>query len=59
MVYIMTRGQVATAGMGEVVDISIPAIKIVMDLRRVTDQLGCLTRVRRLFHDVRAERQNK
>jgi len=36
--------------MGEVTDISIPAIKIVMDIYGVNDQLGCLNMVRKVFH---------
>lgn len=49
-VYIMTRRQVVTAGMGQAVDISIPAVKIAMELYGVKDQLGCLNMVRRVFH---------
>jgi len=49
-VYMLTRRQVITVGMGQVADISIPAVKIAMDLYGVKDQLGCLNRVRKLFH---------
>ena len=50
-VYMMTRRQVVTVGMsGQIVDISIPAVKIVMDLYGVSNQLACLNRVRKLFH---------
>ena len=50
-VYMMTRRQVVTAGMsGQIVDISIPAVKIAMDLLGVKDQAACLLRVRKLFH---------
>jgi|WetSurMetagenome_2_1015567.scaffolds.fasta_scaffold447955_2 hypothetical protein len=50
-VYMMTRRQVVTAGAdGHIVDISIPALKIVMDLLNVKDQVACLNRVRKLFH---------
>jgi hypothetical protein len=50
-VYMMTRRQVVTAGMsGQIVDISIPAVKIAMDLLGVKDQVSCLNRVRKLFH---------
>lgn len=49
-VYIMTRRQVVTAGMGQAVDISIPAVKIAMELYGVKDQLDCLNMVRRVFH---------
>jgi hypothetical protein len=50
-VYMMTRRQVVTTGTGgQIVDISIPAVKIVMDLCGVKDQMACLTRVRKLFH---------
>ena len=50
-VYMMTRRQVVTVGMsGQIVDISIPAVKIVMDLYGVANQAECLNRVRKLFH---------
>ena len=49
-VYMLTRQQVITAGRGQVVDISIPAVKIAMDLYGVRDQAKCLNRVRKLFH---------
>ena len=49
-VYMMARRQVVTAGMGQIVDISIPAVKIAMDLHGVKDQIACLNRVRKLFH---------
>ena len=50
MVYLLTRRQYITAEQGRIVDISIPAIKIVMDLQGIKDQMGCLEQVRRLFH---------
>jgi hypothetical protein len=56
-VYMLTRRQVLTAGPGEPVDISIPAIKIVMDLYGVRDQKRCLNRVRRLFHHFRERKE--
>ena len=46
----LTRRQVVTVGMGQVTDISIPAVKIGMDLYGVKDQLACLNRVRKVFH---------
>ena len=45
----MVRSQYITAGMGQVVDVSIPAVKIVMDLLGVHDQLKCLNKVRATF----------
>ena len=56
-VYFMTRGQIITAGMGTVVDINIPAVKIVMDLLGVEDQKECLTEVRRLFHEFKPKEE--
>ena len=51
LVYMLTRRQVVTMGMsGQIVDISIPAVKIAMDLYGVKDQAACLTRIRKLFH---------
>jgi hypothetical protein len=49
-VYMATRNQFITAGMGQVVDISIPALKIIMDLYGVQDQKKCLHKVRATFH---------
>jgi len=45
-----TRNQFITAGMGQVVDISIPAIKIVMDLYGIEDQKRCFRKVKAAFH---------
>jgi len=56
-VYMATRRQYITAGQNNVpVDISIPAIKIVMDLRGVKDQESCLSRVQRVWHHFNNER---
>jgi len=52
-VYMLTRGQMIVAGMGGVIDISIPAVKIVMDLLGVEDQKDCLYKVIHLFHEFR------
>jgi len=51
-VYLTTRNQFITAGMGQVIDISIPAVKIVMDLYPggITDQWKCLSKVRTAFN---------
>lgn len=50
LVYSMTRRQYVTAENGRIVDISIPAVKIAMDLFGVVDQKDCLVKVIRLFH---------
>jgi len=52
----LARRQVITVGAGQVADLSIPAVKIVMDLYRVRDQKACLNRVRRLFHHFREKK---
>ena len=49
-IYMLTRRQVITVGAGQVADLSIPAVKIAMDLYGVRDQKACLNRVRRVFH---------
>lgn len=54
-VYMMCRGQVITAAEGRVIDISIPAIKAVMDLFQVEDQKDCMTRVVNVFHHFRGK----
>lgn len=47
----LTRRQVVTSGIdGRILDISIPAVKIAMDLYGIKNQLDCLNRVRKLFH---------
>lgn len=55
-VYMLTRRQVITVGQGDVADISIPAVKIAMDLYGVREQKNCLNRVRRLFHYFREKK---
>lgn len=56
-----TRGQFITAGMGQVIDISIPAIKIIMDLfpGGISDQWSCLSKVRAAFHHFKPEPEDK
>lgn len=54
-VYMMTRRQVVTAEEGRIVDISIPAVKIAMDLHGVKDQRTCLLRVINTFHHFRGK----
>ena len=53
MCYILTCRQVITAGMGQIIDIDIKAVKIVMDLMGVSieKQLSVLEKVRMLFHE--------
>jgi hypothetical protein len=59
-VFMMTRGQVITRGMeGQVVDISIPAVKIAMDLIGIKDQLACLSKVRKTFFHFIEETREK
>ena len=55
-VYMATRHQYITAGQNNVpVDISIPEVKIVMDIYNVGDQRKCLESVRRLWHKTRGD----
>lgn len=56
-VYMMARGQVVTAGMGKVVDLNIPAVKIIMDLYGVSNQRDCLGRVLRAFYHIEDKRR--
>jgi hypothetical protein len=58
-VYYMTRNQIITAGMRQVIDISIPAVKIVMDLLGVRDQKTCIMKVRRAFHHFKPEAKSE
>ena len=54
-VYMITRRQYITAENGRVVDISIPAVKTVMDLYGVREQRRCMSKVLMLFHRFRGQ----
>lgn len=60
-IYMISRGQIITAGMGQPIDISIPAIKIVMDLYPggISDQWKCLNKVRAAFHHFKPDPEDK
>lgn len=58
-VYMMTRRQYITAEQGRIVDISIPAIKIAMDLFEVRNQKDCLIRVMQAFYHFLEERNTE
>jgi len=47
-VFMMARNQCLTLN-NQIMDISIPAVKIVMDLYKIKNQLGCLMKVMRAF----------
>ena len=49
-VYMEARGQVITAGMGDVVDINILAVTKLMDLYGIKNQVEVLSKVRKTFH---------
>lgn len=55
----LTRGQVITVGQGQPADISIPAVKIVMDLLEVKKQRDCLLTVLRIFNHFIGKRGNE
>jgi hypothetical protein len=57
-VYTTARNQVIMTGMGQAIDISIPAVKIVMDLYNVKDQLRCLNKVRAAFYSALKREQD-
>jgi hypothetical protein len=48
-VYFQVRSQVI-ATYGQVIGLSIPAVKIVMDLYGIKDQKTCLTRIMKTFY---------
>ena len=58
-VYMLSRRQVVTVGQGHIIDISIPAVKIIMDLCGVKDQAKCLNQVLKVFHHFLAENKNE
>jgi hypothetical protein len=59
MIFMLCQGQIITAGMGEVIDISIPAIRDTMDICGVKDQKSCLMKVISLFRQTQRNRKAK
>ena len=57
-VYLLTRRQVVTMG-EQILDLHIPAVKIVMDLHGVQEQRACLGKVLRVFHQRESERRTR
>ena len=57
--YLLTRNQVLIDPGGNVVDIHIPAVKIVMDLLEVKDQKRCFFAVKDLFTVFRPRKENE
>lgn len=55
----LCRGQVIMTGMGDVIDISILAIKAAMDIYSIQDQKNCLEKVVRLFRLNQQNRKSK
>ena len=55
LVYMITRRQYITGEYGRVVDLSIQAVKIVMDRYGVQDQRRCLEKVLKTFYAVMAK----
>jgi hypothetical protein len=55
-VFMLTRRQYVTAEQGRIVDISIPAVKAVMDIHSTRDQKSCLIKVVKTFHHFLSER---
>lgn len=48
-VYMMTRGQIISLG-ERVVDLSIPAVQIILDQRGIKNQRECMNKVFSTFH---------
>ena len=55
LIYMTVRRQYVTGEYGRVVDLSIQAVKIVMDLYGVQDQRRCLEKVLKTFYAVMAK----
>ena len=58
-VYMTCRGQVITAGMGQVIDIDLQAVKVMCDVLEIKDQAKVIPRVRRLFLGVLSQGQQQ
>lgn len=53
----LTRSQVILSPVGHPVDVSIPAVKIAMDLFGVTDHKACLLRVLKVWQAIEGKRR--
>ncbi len=51
-VFLLCRNQIITAGMGEPIDVDIPAYFRVMDHLDIVDKIDCLRRCRVLFYEL-------
>jgi hypothetical protein len=58
-IYMTARRQYITAGDGQVVDISIQAVKTLMDLYGVRKQKECLLKIVRTFHHFNGEQADE
>lgn len=62
IIYMQARHQLVTRHNGrydEIIDISLPAVKVVMDLHHIKDQSECLGKVQRLFHHFLKEERER
>ncbi len=59
MIFMMCRGQIITAGMGEVIDISIPAVRDAMDICEIKNRKDCLEKTLNLFRTCQKNRKLK
>jgi hypothetical protein len=58
-VWQLVNGQVVTAGMGEVIDISFPAVEAAMEALDVEDRKECFLKVIEISRTVIAEQKRK
>jgi hypothetical protein len=54
--FMLTRHQVVTAGQGQPIDISLPAIQVAMECLGTVDRRDSLLRVRNLWHEIAQRR---
>lgn len=58
-IFQICRGQIITAGMGDIIDINILAVKAVMDIEGIQNQKVCLQKVLTMFHYWQQNRKSK
>jgi len=59
-VYHLVKRQVRVApGSGAIIDLDYAAVKAVMDIYKIADQMDCFSKVARAFHHSLAERQKQ
>jgi hypothetical protein len=58
-IFLLVQNQVIVAGMGDILDLSFPAVQFAMDLYGIRNQRECFEKVKYLFDTVQRIRREK